>query len=109
MLDLLFTFICIFLLTSAVSVIISKNPIHSVLFLILVFVSTSGLLLLLQVEFLGMIFIVIYIGAISVLFLFVIMMLNIRIIELKENLIKYVPLTLIIASILLLLFCLKYN
>jgi len=108
--DILFFILSFILLLSASSIILSKNPIHSVLFLIIVFVCSSGLLLLLGAEFLGMIFIIIYVGAISVLFLFVIMMLNIRMIELRENLIKYVPLTIIIAFVLLFeLFYLFHN
>ena len=100
----LFIVISLILLISAVSIIVAKNPIHSVLYLILVFVGSSGLLILLKAEFLGMIFLIIYIGAISVLFLFIIMMLNIRMIELRENLIRYVPITVLIGSILLIEF-----
>ncbi len=64
---------------SATLVILSKNPIHSVIFLILVFCNATGLLLLLKVELLAMMFIIIYVGAIAVLFLFVVMMLNIKV------------------------------
>jgi NADH:ubiquinone oxidoreductase subunit 6 (subunit J) len=67
-------------------VVFSINPIHSILFLILVFFNISGILILLGLEYFALIFIIIYVGAISVLFLFIIMMLNIRIIELKDNL-----------------------
>lgn len=109
-LDFVFLILSTILLVSAISVILSKNPIHSVLFLIVVFVGSSGILLLLEAEFLGMIFLIIYIGAISVLFLFVIMMLNIRIIELRENLIKYVPLSIVICILLFVeFFYLYYN
>lgn len=66
-------------------VIASKNPIHSVVFLILVFCNATGLLLLLKIEFIAMMFLIIYVGAIAVLFLFVVMMLNIKINELNEN------------------------
>jgi NADH:ubiquinone oxidoreductase subunit 6 (subunit J) len=69
----------------------ARNPMHSILFLVLVFCNSAGLLLLLETEFLAMIFLVVYIGAIAVLFLFVIMMLNIRVIELKESLVRYIP------------------
>jgi len=65
-------------LVSAAMVIVSKNPIHSVIFLILVFCNTAGLLALLKIEFLAMMFLIIYVGAIAVLFLFVVMMLNIK-------------------------------
>ena len=89
-------------LTSAFMVIGSRNPIHSVIFLILVFCNAAGLLVLLQVEFLAMIFLIVYVGAIAVLFLFVVMMLNIKIIELNENLIRYLPIGSIIGLIFLL-------
>ena len=76
---------------SSLFVILVKNPIHSILFLVLVFFNSSGLLLLLDFEFLALIFIIIYVGALAVLFLFVIMMLNIRIFELNGSMFKYVP------------------
>jgi NADH-quinone oxidoreductase subunit J len=72
-------------------VISSRNPVYSVLFLILVFVNASGLLLLLGLDFFAMLFLVVYIGAIAVLFLFVVMMLNIKITELTENTLRYLP------------------
>jgi NADH-quinone oxidoreductase subunit J len=78
-------------LISATLVISSRNPIHSVLFLILVFCNATGLLLLLQVEFLAMLFLMVYVGAIAVLFLFVVMMLNIRLAELNESVLRYLP------------------
>lgn len=70
---------------SAAMVIVSENPIHSVIFLILVFCNAAGLLILLKIEFIAMMFLIIYVGAIAVLFLFVVMMLNIKISELSEN------------------------
>lgn len=89
---MIFNFLFLFLLLfCAICVIFSKNPIHSILFLVLTFFSASGLLLLQNLEFLGMIFLIVYVGAIAVLFLFVVMMLNIRVIELKENFVKYFP------------------
>ena len=78
-------------LISGLMVIRAKNPIHSVLFLILVFCNVSGLLVLLGVEFFAMIFLVVYVGAIAVLFLFVVMMLNIKIAEMQENVLRYLP------------------
>jgi len=69
----------------------SRNTIHSILFLVLVFFNASGLLLLLQVEFLSLIILVIYVGAIAILFLFVVMLLNINTVEYSENLIRYLP------------------
>lgn len=72
-------------------VIRSKNPVHSVLFLILVFCNAAGLLVLIELDFFAMIFLVVYVGAIAVLFLFVVMMLNIRVSELNENVLRYLP------------------
>lgn len=72
-------------LTSGIGVIISQNPIHSVIFLILVFCNATGLLLLFKIELLAMMFIIIYVGAIAVLFLFVVMMLNLKVQGNEEN------------------------
>jgi NADH-quinone oxidoreductase subunit J len=66
-------------------VISTRNPVHSVLFLILTFINAAGLLFLLEIEFLSFIFIVVYVGAIAVLFLFVVMMLDIKIVENNQN------------------------
>jgi NADH:ubiquinone oxidoreductase subunit 6 (subunit J) len=87
---------------SAIMVIRVKNPVHSVLFLILVFCNAAGLLILLEVDFLAMIFLVVYVGAIAVLFLFVVMMLNIKINNIQGNFIKYLPIGGIIGIIFLL-------
>jgi NADH:ubiquinone oxidoreductase subunit 6 (subunit J) len=76
---------------SAVMVIRVKNPVHSVLFLILAFCNAAGLMLLLNADFFAMIFLVVYVGAIAVLFLFVVMMLNIKITEISENTLRYLP------------------
>jgi NADH:ubiquinone oxidoreductase subunit 6 (subunit J) len=73
-------------LISSIMVIVAKNPIHSVISLILTFTNVTGLLILLKIEFIAMMFIIIYVGAIAVLFLFVVMMLNIKLNELSENL-----------------------
>lgn len=89
-------------LISAIMVIGSKNPIHSVVFLILVFCNATGLLLLLKLEFIAMMFLIIYVGAIAVLFLFVVMMLNIKINELNENWVRYLPIGGIISMIFIL-------
>jgi len=78
-------------LMAGIMVITSRNPVHSVLFLILVFCNAAGLLLLLNLDFFAMIFLVVYVGAIAVLFLFVVMMLNIKIAEMNENVLRYLP------------------
>ena len=88
---LLFYFFSSIAILSAIMVIGARNPIHSVLFLILVFCNATGLLILLEAEFLAMIFLVVYVGAIAVLFLFVVMMLNIRLVEFNEHLLRYLP------------------
>jgi len=85
---------------SGIMVISSRNPMHSVLFLVLVFCNAAGLLILLETEFLAMLFLVVYVGAIAVLFLFVVMMLNIRITELNESILRYLP----VGGIILLIF-----
>lgn len=77
---------------SALAVILLRNPIHSILCLILVFFNSAVLLMLLQVEFLGLMFLIVYVGAIAVLFLFIVMMLNIKLIELNEVFFRYMPL-----------------
>lgn len=89
--SIFFNLFSILLLLSALAVIFVKNPVHSVLFLMLVFVNASGLLILLGTDFLALIFIMVYVGAIAVLFLFVIMMLNIKMIEWTEFLYRYLP------------------
>ena len=76
---------------SALMVISAKNPVHSVLFLILCFVTSSGLFVLLGAEFLAMILVVVYVGAVAVLFLFVVMMLDINFVKLREGFLQYLP------------------
>lgn len=88
-----------FALVSGLMVVRAKNPVHSVLFFILVFCDTSGLLLLLGLDFFAMIFLVVYIGAIAVLFLFVVMMFNIQIAEIHEEVLRYLPVSGIIGLI----------
>ena len=79
------------ILTSAIVVVSAKNPIHSLLLMILVFINVVYGLFCLEIEFLAISFVIVYIGAVSVLFLFVVMMLNIKIIELNNELIHYFP------------------
>jgi NADH-quinone oxidoreductase subunit J len=79
------------LILSALSVILARNPVHSVLFLILAFVNAAGLFVLMGAEFLGMILIVVYVGAVAVLFLFVVMMLDVDFAELKQGFLRYLP------------------
>src|SRR5512132_2009919 len=94
----LFSGICI---AAAVMVIAARNPVHSVLFLILAFVNAAALFILLGAEFLAMILIVVYVGAVLVLFLFVVMMLDVDFAELKPGLLKYLPVGATIGILLL--------
>src|SRR5271166_4576582 len=89
------------LVGSALAVILARNPVHSVLFLILAFVAAAGLFLLMGAEFLGMILIVVYVGAVAVLFLFVVMMLDVDFAELKQGFLQYLPIGALIWLIVL--------
>ncbi len=84
----LFATICV---ASAFMVIAARNPVHSVLFLILAFVNAAGLFVLMGAEFLAMILIVVYVGAVAVLFLFVVMMLDVDFAELRQGFLNYLP------------------
>jgi len=84
----LFASICV---ASAVMVIASRNPVHSVLFLILAFVNAAGLFVLMGAEFLAMILVIVYVGAVAVLFLFVVMMLDVDFVELRQGFLNYLP------------------
>ena len=86
---------------SAFMVISSRNPVHSVLFLILAFFNSAGLFLLLGAEFLAMILVVVYVGAVLVLFLFVVMMLDVDFVALRQGFLNYVPIGGLIGLILL--------
>jgi NADH-quinone oxidoreductase subunit J len=83
-----FATICV---TSAVMVIASRNPVHSVLFLILAFVNAAGLFVLMGAEFLAMILVIVYVGAVAVLFLFVVMMLDVDFTALRQGFLNYLP------------------
>ncbi len=94
----LFAAVCV---ASAVMVIVSRNPVHSVLFLILAFVNAAGLFVLMGAEFLAMVLIFVYVGAVAVLFVFVIMMLDVDFAELREGFIEYLPVGIVIGGIFL--------
>ncbi|MGX9349948.1 NADH-quinone oxidoreductase subunit J [Shimia sp. W99] len=81
--------------------VISRNPVHSVLWLILAFLSSAGLFVLLGAEFVAMLLIIVYVGAVAVLFLFVVMMLDVDFAELKGSMAQYMPLALLIGVVLL--------
>ena len=86
---------------SALMVISSKNSVHSVLFLILSFINAAGLFILLGAEFLAMILVIVYVGAVAVLFLFVVMMLDINFIKLREGFLQYLPFGSLLGIVLL--------
>ena len=89
--------------------VVSRNPVHSVLWLILSFLSAAGLFVLLGAEFVAMLLIIVYVGAVAVLFLFVVMMLDIDFAELKAEMAKYMPLALLIALIILMQFVMAFG
>jgi NADH-quinone oxidoreductase subunit J len=86
---------------AALGVVSARNPVHSVLYLILTFFSAAGLFVLLGAEFLAMLLVVVYVGAVAVLFLFVVMMLDVDFAQLRQGYAKYLPVGLIVAAILL--------
>jgi NADH-quinone oxidoreductase subunit J len=86
---------------SGVMVISSRNPVHSVLFLILAFFNAAGLFVLLGAEFLAMILVIVYVGAVAVLFLFVVMMLDINFVELRQGFLQYLPIGALVGLLLL--------
>jgi len=86
---------------AGVMVISSRNPVHSVLFLILAFFNAAGLFVLMGAEFLAMILVIVYVGAIAVLFLFVVMMLDINFVEMRQGFLQYLPIGALIGIILL--------
>ena len=87
--------------TAGFMVVLARNPVHSVLWLILAFLSAAGLFVLLQAEFVAMLLVIVYVGAVAVLFLFVVMMLDVDFAELKGELAQYLPLAGLIAIVLL--------
>lgn len=89
------------MIASAFMVIAAKNPVHSVLFLILAFVNAAGLFLLLGAEFLAMILVVVYVGAVAVLFLFVVMMLDVDFAQLRQGFLQYLPVGVLVGLIFL--------
>jgi NADH-quinone oxidoreductase subunit J len=89
------------LLLSAVLVITARNPVHSVLFLVLAFFNAAGLFVLLGAEFIGMILVIVYVGAVAVLFLFVVMMLDINFADLRKGSMRFVSLGVLLGGVLL--------
>lgn len=96
-------------ITGGLFTVISRNPVHSVLWLILAFLSSAGLFVLLGAEFVAMLLIIVYVGAVAVLFLFVVMMLDVDFAELKAEMSRYLPLALLIGLVLLMQMTLAYG
>jgi NADH-quinone oxidoreductase subunit J len=88
-------------MASAAMVVVSRNPVYSVLFLILAFFNAAALFVLIGAEFIAMILVIVYVGAVAVLFLFVVMMLDINLTELREGFLKYLPVGALIGLVLL--------
>ncbi len=99
--DYAFYAFAIVTVAAGLMVTISRNPVHSVLWLILAFLSSAGLFVLLGAEFVAMLLIIVYVGAVAVLFLFVVMMLDIDFAALKGELARYMPLGLLVGVVLL--------
>ena len=101
--SIIFYLFSIVAVVGALNVILQRNPVHSVLWLILTFFNSAGLFVLLGAEFIAMVLVVVYVGAVAVLFLFVVMMLDINTTIMREGFLKYLP----IASIILLIFLIE--
>jgi len=97
------------LVTAGLLMTVARNPVHSVLWLILAFLNAAGLFVLLGAEFVAMLLVIVYVGAVAVLFLFVVMMLDIDFAELKGEMARYMPLAGLIGVILLMQFSLAYG
>ncbi|MFV0492820.1 MAG: NADH-quinone oxidoreductase subunit J [Pseudorhodobacter sp.] len=107
--DFAFYVFALIVVTAGLMVTVSRNPVHSVLWLILTFLSASGLFVLLGAEFVAMLLIIVYVGAVAVLFLFVVMMLDVDFAELKGEMARYMPLALLIGVVLLMELGLAYG
>ena len=107
--DYAFYGFAIVLVTSGLLMTVARNPVHSVLWLILAFLNAAGLFVLLGAEFVAMLLVIVYVGAVAVLFLFVVMMLDIDFAELKGEMARYMPLAGLIGVILLMQFSLAFG
>ena len=99
--DVAFWAFAVSVLTGGMMTVWSRNPVHSVLWLILAFLSSAGLFVLVGAEFVALLLVIVYVGAVAVLFLFVVMMLDVDFAELKAEIARYVPLGLLIGVIIL--------
>ena len=99
--DLAFYFFAIVAVVAALLVVVARNPVHSVLWLILTFLSAAGMFVLMGAEFVAMLLVIVYVGAVAVLFLFVVMMLDVDFAELRAGMAKYVPIAGLIGVVIL--------
>lgn len=99
--DFAFYLFAVLVVSAGLFTVIARNPVHSVLWLILAFLSAAGLFVLLGAEFVAMLLVIVYVGAVAVLFLFVVMMLDVDFAELKAEMAKYMPLALLIGVVIL--------
>ena len=107
--EIIFYCFATLLVLSALAVILVRNPVHSVLFLILSFFFSAGIWLLLEAEFLAIVLVLVYVGAVMVLFLFIVMMLDINLTKLRSGFIQYLPVGLIIAISMIAIMSLVIN
>ena len=107
--DYAFYVFAIIAVMAALLVTVSRNPVHSVLWLILTFLSAAGLFVLMGAEFAAMLLVIVYVGAVAVLFLFVVMMLDVDFAELKGEMARYMPLALLIGVIILMQFAMAFG
>ncbi|SFS06858.1 NADH-quinone oxidoreductase subunit J [Yoonia litorea] len=96
-------------ITGGLMTVVSRNPVHSVLWLILAFLSSAGLFVTLGAEFVALLLVIVYVGAVAVLFLFVVMMLDVDFAELKAEMTKYLPLALLIGVVILMQLALAFG
>lgn len=99
--DFLFFMFAGVVIASALGVVVSKNPVHSALFLVLTFFSCSAIWLMLEAEFLAITLVLVYVGAVMVLFLFVVMMLDINVAKMRERFVSYLPVGILFAVLML--------
>ena len=98
--EIIFSVLAAFVVGSAFGVITARNPVHAVLFLVLAFVGSAGLWLLMEAEFLGIVLVLVYVGAVMVLFLFVVMMLDINVATMRQGFTRYAPIGALVAIIM---------
>src|SRR5215813_2017513 len=99
--EIIFSVLAALVVGSALGVITARNPVHAVLFLVLAFVGSACLWILMEAEFLGIVLVLVYVGAVMVLFLFVVMMLDIHVATLRSGMARYAPIGILVALVML--------